>query len=373
MLIGGEDIHLRLAFMQSMREQGFRIIAVGSAPQPDIEAAGFEYHWFPLERKLSPFADICTLLALRQIVSLVQPDIVHAFDTKPIFLTPLALRSIKGPKMIRTVNGMGALFSEGGARNRILRVVYRLLHRAARSRVDYTIFQNATDMAFFEHHRLVATGAYELIPGSGVALPNFRGRESEVRTEVRRELGIAPDDFVFIIVARMVRQKGVADMLAAGKKVLTTHSNARFILLGPSGTEEPDGIPKKDLVANGSSILYLGRRSDVNRLLLASDVFVLPSRYREGVPRALLEALAVGLPVIVSDMPGCADPVLASEAGWVIRAGDIENLSWAMVDALTSSPERLKSMGVRGRMEIEKNYSIKNIMEATVRLYLRIA
>jgi len=373
MLIGGEDIHFRIPYMHMLRENGFRVVAVGSAPQPKIEAEGFAYHLYPLERALAPFADLRALRALRRIIAAERPSIVHAFDTKPGFLVPMAMIGLKGPAALRTITGMGAIFSEDTARTRILRVVYRLLHRIARVRVDFTVFQNTTDMEFFTQKRLVRKNEFALIRGSGVPIPDWGAQAADVRSEKRRSLGVGQGDFVFLMVARLVRQKGVADALAAAKGVLPKNANARFIFVGPSGDNEPDGVDVKDFDDPNGQILYLGRRSDVAKLLVACDVFVLPTKYREGVPRALLEALATEKPAIVSDMPGCADPILDANAGWVVPTGDVQALAEAMSDALARDKSELHSMGQRGKAEIAQHYALGTVVSQILDVYGRFS
>lgn len=371
MLVGGEDIHLRLAFMHELRERGMRVVAVGSAPQPAIEAQGFVYRHYPLKRALGPIADLRALITLRKIIANERPHLVHAFDTKPGFMVPLAMTGLKGPASLRTITGMGAIFSEDSVKNLILRRVYRLLHRLARGRSEYTIFQNTTDMGFFAQNRLVETGSYSLIRGSGVPIPDWGDAAGSVRAKTREKLGLGPQDFVFLMVARLVRQKGVADALAAAKAILPAHAHARFVFVGPSGKHEPDGVAPEDFKDESGRIMYLGRRDDVDRLLIASDVFVLPTKYREGVPRALLEALASGRPAIVSDMPGCADPVLEAKAGWVVPTGDISALKAAMQAALAQDRQQLSLMGARGRKETGRNYALKKVLAQTFDIYGR--
>ena len=369
MLIGGEDIHFRLPYMNVLKDNGFHVIAVGSAPLPMIAKAGFEYHTYPLNRALGLAADMRALRALRRIIKERQPTIVHAFDTKPGFLVPMAMIGLKGPAALRTITGMGAIFSENTLRNRALRLAYRVLHRVARMRVDFTIFQNTTDMQYFAQHRLVRKQEYTLIRGSGVPIPDWGAAAKNVRSTTRKALGIGEGDFVFLMVARLVRQKGVADALAAAKTVLPKNKNARFVFVGPSGENEPDGVDAKDFEDTSRQIFYLGRRSDVAELLVASDVFVLPTKYREGVPRALLEALATEKPAIVSDMPGCADPILEAQAGWVVPAGDEAALTKAMFDAISREPSELLGMGQRGRAEIMKNYSLETVVTQILDVY----
>ena len=371
LLVGGEDIHLRISSMQFLSEHRFRVIVLGSTAQPTIEDAGFEYHMYSLNRSLSPWSDFRTIKELRQIITDISPTIVHSFDTKPGFMVPLSMIGIKNSSVIRTITGMGSIFSESTLRSQILRIIYWLLHRIARIRVDFTIFQNTTDMAYFERNRLVREGEFDIIRGSGVSVPDWYGRKTQIRIEVRNELGLSDKDFIFLMVARLVRQKGVADALTAAKSVLKLAPESKFIFVGPSGDDEPDGVSPSDFEGYGDHIRYIGRRSDVDRLLIASDVFLLPTRYREGVPRALLEALVSGITAIVSDMPGCIEPVMDSQAGWVVPAGDVNALSFAMKEALNTDAVTRQEMGERGKAEVTKNYALAGVIAKTLSIYKR--
>lgn len=370
LLVGGEDVHLRLDFIRRMRGLGYQV-AVAAPPDPPqtaLEAEGVEILRYPLQRSLSLRGDWQAVRALRRIVATWRPDIVHAYDTKPTYLAPIALIGSPGPAVVRTITGMGRIFSSRRPGALVLRAVHWALHMAARPRVDHTIFQNGTDATYFRRAGLAAPARSSLIRGSGIEVEALRRRVSpDARPRLRRELDLAGKT-VFVMVARLVAEKGVAEYLEAARRLRETRDDVAFLLVGPSGGDEPGGVPTATIEAAAGHVTYLGRRNDVPDLLVASDIFVLPTKYREGVPRAMLEAMALGRPVIVTDMPGCDEAVLHGPCGFLARTGDVDSLTAAMHSALNARAE-LDQLGKHAIDSVKDRYSMDLVMKETTAIY----
>jgi glycosyltransferase involved in cell wall biosynthesis len=312
--VGGEDHRLRIPFMLALRDRGFRITAAGSDDASSFAAAGVDYCPFQLDRFVNPLVDRSSIGELRNLVNKLQPDIVQSFDTKPNVLVPLATRGLHGTAAVRTINGMGWVYSSRSPAAMVLRPVQRVLHRAAANYAAATIFQNRDDQTFFERHGMVDSGRSHLIPGSGVDIEKFERALAIAPspTELRAELGLGVSEVV-ITVTRLTRQKGIPTLLQAAALVHAQRPTVRFLLVGPRASEGFLAVSEVELRRHAPYVIATGQRMDVPALLALADVFAFPTEYREGVPRALLEAGLAGLPIVATGMPGCNDVV---RDGW---------------------------------------------------------
>jgi glycosyltransferase involved in cell wall biosynthesis len=280
--IGGEDHRLRIPFMLALREQGFRITAAGSDDCAPFERANIDYCRFTLDSFINPLRDNAALGTLRQLIERIRPDIAQSFDTKPNILVPLAVRPLRDVAAVRTINGMGWVYSSRSPVALALRSVQRILHRSASHHAAATIFQNRDDQGFFERHRLVDRRRSYLIPGSGVDVGGF---ERALATgpgpsELRARLGLGAAQVV-ITVTRITRQKGIPALLRAAALVHARRPNVRFLLVGPRDTEGPFSVPEAEIRRHAPYVIALGQRSDVSALLRARRRLCLSDR----VPR----------------------------------------------------------------------------------------
>jgi len=349
-----------------LKEAGCQVAVAASVRHPVMSDNGVEVFLYDLHREISLHHDLRALRQLRRIVREWKPNIVHAFDTKPTYLLPIALVGIPAPQVLRTITGMGKVFSARGPRARLLQATHWILHQIARIRSDHTVFQNQTDLGYFVKRRLVRQEDTSLIPGSGINLEGLLAfKNDKARTAMGKKMGLN-GKIVFVMVARLIREKGVLEYLKAARLVRGKYPEAVFLLVGPSGSDEPDAVPDQVLEAFSEDVLYLGARSDVPEILNASDVFVLPTKYREGVPRAMLEAMALSLPVVVSDMPGCREAVEGRKTGFLVPPGNVEALAEALELAMKADRQALGAAGLRDVRDI---YALPNILSATLDLY----
>jgi glycosyltransferase involved in cell wall biosynthesis len=241
------------------------------------------------------------------------------------------------------------------SRESILQLLVRILYRLAFSRVYRVFFQNADDQALFLRHRLVRKEACGLLPGSGVDTGVFVPRP---RT--------GPQGFTFLLAARLLAEKGVGDYAAAARIVKSERPDARFLLAGDHDPEDAHMVPRADLdgwIADGT-IEWLGRVEDIRETIARADCVVHPSRYREGVPRSLLEAASMGKPLIASDSVGTREPVDEGVNGYLCRPGDPADLARAMLAAASLPPARLAAMGEASRNKMRDQFEEKIVLEA---------
>ena len=173
LLAGGEDHDLRIPFVHALQRRGFRVTAAGTGDPAAFAKAGIEHCSYRLDRSVSPLADRATVRSLRHLLDAVRPDIVHSFDTKPNLLVPLAARAVGGLRVVRTINGLGWVFSARSPAALALRPTYRALQRLAARSTTLTVFQNHEDQTYFERHGMIGSGGSRLIPGSGVDVDAF--------------------------------------------------------------------------------------------------------------------------------------------------------------------------------------------------------
>jgi len=242
------------------------------------------------------------------------------------------------------VSGLGRAF----IRPSLITQVVKLLYRGTFGRARHVFFQNQDDLDTFVQAGLVPAALTERLPGSGVDLQRFQPAPLPQR---------AIDAPVFLLVARMLWDKGVGEYVAAARQVRQHHPGAQFQLLGFADVANPSAIPRQQLddwVAEGV-VEYLGATDNVRPWLAQADCVVLPS-YREGVPRTLLEAAASARPVITTDAPGCRDTLVDGVSGYLCRPGDADDLAAQLLRFVALTPDQRRAMGDRGRAHVERHF-----------------
>jgi len=307
-LVGSDDIDRRLDLMGLLRRD-FVVSATGSAHNLHRRFASkrFGYQWYPLARGISPGLDILSIAHLTGFFRQARPDIVHAFDTKPCALARIAARLAEVPIIVGTLPGLGSLYAGNTLAIRVVRTLYQPLQRQACRVSDMTVFQNTDDAKQFIELGLVHRERALIIAGSGVRTEVYCRQavdESAVQA-LRSELGLAPDDLLVTMVSRLLRAKGVLEFARAAEAVQAQCPNIRFLLVGPLDHDSIDRLSPAELDSVQRRVLWPGPRQDIPAVLAASAMFVLPSAYREGIPRVLLEAASMGLPIVTTQSPGC--------------------------------------------------------------------
>jgi glycosyltransferase involved in cell wall biosynthesis len=320
---------------------GYRVAALAPDSRQGIRLP-CELINIAIERKAtSPLKDLSLLLRLTRIFRAMRPLAVLTYTPKLNVYGVIAARRC-GARVISNVSGLGSGFLGGGLLMRIMHGLYRHANRKA----DAVFFQNGDDLAYFTARRLVDPQKAVLVPGSGVDLTRFRP-----------EGDVAGKAFVFLLIARLLRDKGVVEFVESARLVRGRHPSARFQVLGQLDPGNPSAISERELrswVEEGT-IEHLGWREDVRPFIAASDCVVLPS-YREGTPRTLLEAAAMARPVIATDVPGCRQVVEHGRTGYLCRVRDPRDLAEKMF-AMIALPaaERLR-LGAEGRRKMEREF-----------------
>jgi len=315
-LVGGEDAHKRIDLSQRLLHEGFVVTILGTENYDYPKNINFIK--YDLNRSFNPFSDIKTVRQYKNIIKNNRFDIIQTFDTKPAFLLPIAAFGLK-VKVVRTITGLGKAFVSQDFKSAPIRYLYVFLHYMVRKRVSHTTFQNSDDRDIFLKYGLINQENHSMIYGSGIDLTKTGALASREHKP-----------FTAICVSRLIYEKGIVNFLEAAKICREKKYDFEFLLVGP--LEENSKRLNKELIADYSAYVnWLGVRSDIYELLRQSDVFVLPTWYREGFARVLLEASALGLPLITTDVAGVRDIARHEKEALIIDTNNSEDLAKALI------------------------------------------
>lgn len=350
-------VNFRLELLKAMVAAGHDVIAL--APDEDeraiagLKAIGVTFRQIPMARTgTSPLADLRTLKALYKLIRGLAPEIVLAYTMKPIIYGGLAARLARVPRRFALFTGFGFIFSGSmtGLRATILRRLSIGLYRSALVGCEAVFAYNDADASDIRRHGMVsATTPVIMIPGSGVDLTLFAASPPPSGPPV------------FLLIARLLREKGIAEFAAAARILKTKYRAARFQILGPFDPS-PLSISKAEMDqwTKEGAVEYLGETHDVGPYLTASTVFVLPSYYREGIPRSALEALSTGRPIVTTNAPGCQETVIEGENGFRVEPRDVEALASAQ-RAFLEDEELAAKMGANSRKLAEDRFDVHKV------------
>lgn len=359
--------NFRQGQMRAMCAQGFTVKGGGSGGdgfEEKVEALGVPFVSMPVDRRaLNPIADLKLLFSLYCWYKSEKPQIVHHFTIKPVIYGSLAARLARVPRIVNTVTGLGYVFSEGSAG--WLRKLVEWQYKAALGAAHFTFFQNEDDRQLFLDHKLTRPEKTGLLPGSGVDTTRFTPKSFS--PEAKRD---CDKPVRFVMVARMLKDKGVYEFVEAAKRVKAAGICAEFVLVGGRDERNPRCVPLEDLEKWSAEgiILWLGEVADVRVPVSDADVVVLPSFYREGTPRSLLEAAAMGKPIITTDNVGCREAVDHGVTGFLVSPRDAEALAEAM-KCLEQSPDLRDRMGRAGREKSVREFDERIVIEKILKIY----
>lgn len=317
----------------------------------EIEALPARHIAVDGKRFIDPVRDIRYLADLWRVIRRERFDVVVTFGTKPNLYGALAARLAGARRIIVAVRGLGRVFGkQQSPQSHLLRAVVHGLYRIAFWSATRVWFTNPNDREYFVANGLLREDK-TFLTNNSVNLEKFSPAQipAPVRAALRRELNIEPNDFVVIMVARLIWQKGVREFAEAARQLRRTHPGMRFLLVAPPEDASDLAVPEsyvRDLEREGV-LTWLGFRKDVLELYALADVAVLPSYYREGgYPRALLEPMALGKPVIAANTEDCRGPVRHGENGFLVPPRDGAALA-ARIEELFCDPGLRSRLGVR--------------------------
>ena len=348
--------NFRIGTIRALIERHFRVVII--APWDEfslrLRELGCEVYDIKMDNKgSSPLADVKTFLAYRKMYRTLRPDLALHFTIKPNIYGALAARSV-GLHCVNMVSGIGTAFIRESWLTRIVEQLYKL----SQSWPHKVFFQNMDDLGMFVERRLVPAEKVERVPGSGVNLTQFVAAPPANNPAL-----------VFLLIARMLRDKGVMEFVEAARLVKARHPQVRFQLLGQLGVANRTAILCEQVegwVAEGV-VEYLGETDNVAPYIANADCIVLPS-YREGISRILLEASAMARPIVATDVTGCREVVDDGETGYLCKVKDPVDLADKLERMLSLSCEQRAEMGRKGREKMQHEFD----EQIVIRRYLEV-
>lgn len=334
------------AFVPELEERGIRHVALASST-----------------RGMNLFSDLRAVGQLWRVLRREKPDILHTHNPKPGVYGRIVGKLARVPIVVNTVHGLYATPDSSILKRGI---VYMLEWIASRFS-DAELIQSPEDFYFLLERRIVSRSKLRLL-GNGVDLERFRPDPAR-RDEVRKELGLKDDQIAVGLVARLVEEKGVPELIEAAERL-----GDRYVVfvVGPRDPEKSDAVSEELLSkAESNGVRFLGMRRDVERIYQAMDVFVLPS-HREGFPRAAMEAAASGLPVIATNIRGCRQVVEDGITGFLFPVRDVD----ALTEAITRIGDNPELRSAQSRASVERariHFDEREIVNRVMRSYAEVA
>jgi glycosyltransferase involved in cell wall biosynthesis len=363
--------NFRAGLIRALVGAGYEVVVV--APPDDyserLKDLGCRYVPLPMSNKgTNPFSDLWLLVRFWWLLRQERPSVFLGYTIKPNIYGSIAAHAL-GIPVINNIAGLGAVF----IKDTLLTKLVKHLYKFSLSKSSTVFFQNEDDRVMFIEAGLVPASITDRLPGSGVDLVKFAylpvvekvilGREG--LDHVVSQPTALEHKVKFILIARMLFDKGIREYVDAARTIKVRYPNVEFNLLGFLDVQNPAAISRAQMNewVNEGVVNYLGTTDDVRSYIIQSDCVVLPSFYREGVPRSLLEAAAVGRPIITTNSVGCKEVVDHGVNGFLCEPRDASDLASKIEQFLLMSASQRSAMGLRGREKTEREFDEKIVIK----------
>jgi glycosyltransferase involved in cell wall biosynthesis len=356
--------NFRRSLALAVQAAGHEVLLVSPPGEYGARFRELGLRWEPLpamdRRSLNPLREMRALAELIALFRREQPALVHDFTIKCAVYGSLAAMLAGVPARINAVAGLGYVFASNDRRAHLLRPLVRTLMRfALRGRRSRLILQNHDDARMFLDHRLIEDARVRVIPGSGVDCNRFVPRARPCNDPPR-----------VLLAARLLWEKGVKEYVQASRTLRAQGRRVRFLLACASDPGNPAAVPEATVRGwvDDGLVEWIGHVDDMPALFASTDIVVLPSYYREGLPKSLIEAAACATPLITTDMPGCRDVVTDGVDGLIVPPRDAEALCAAIV-RLLDAPERARKLGLAARAKALAKFDERIVIRRTLEAY----
>ncbi len=353
--------NFRFNLAKTLKNNGYEIIIVAPYDKySDIIRKEFKYYDIYMNNKgTNPIEDLKTTVDFYKLYKEINPNIVFNYTIKPNIYGTIAC-NLLGIKIINNIAGLGTLF----IRQNFITKIAKWLYKYSQSKADKIFFQNKDDYNLFINEKLVEKNKCDILPGSGVNTEKFKPMDIEKKD----------DTFRFLLIARMLWDKGIGEYVEAAKIIKQKYKNVEFQLLGFLDVDNHSAISKKQMEkwVNAGYVNYLGISDNVKSEIAQADCIVLPSFYREGTPRTLLESASMAKPIITTDSVGCRDVVDDGINGYLCKKKNAKDLADKMEKMLNLNEKERAEMGKRGRKKILKEYDEKIVIDKYLKVIKKI-
>jgi len=364
------DMSVRFLLLNQLlrlKAQGYDVHAICGPGEwiSEIESYGITVHTVKMHRAVSPFHDLLTLWKLFERLKREGFDLVNTHTPKAGILGPIAAKLAGVPIIIHTVHGF--LFHDNVPIPK--RFIFMGAEKLTATFADYLFSQSSEDIEQAIKHKICLPENIFYI-GNGIDVTRFNPHNISIPPQKKREyVGIKADEFVVGIVARLVYEKGYMELFQAAAELTRKFDNVKFLVVGPVENERKDAVNLEILEELGieEDVIFLGMRKDVAELYSIMDIFVLPS-WREGIPRALMEAMAMEVPVVATNIRGCREVVKNGETGLLVPVRNHQALAEAIAILLQDKQKRIE-MGEAGRKYILANFTEDIVYQRIIQLY----
>lgn len=363
--------YLLLNQLKDIAASGYQVVAISSQGEEVVllQSEGIDHFGVEMTRKLTPLRDTLSLWHLFQLMRRQRFQIVHTHNPKPGLLGQLAARLAGIPIVVNTIHG----FYFTNHTNPLARRLFIMMEKVAASCSDVIWSQSREDIDTAIQERICPPGKIRYL-GNGIDLNRFDRSQidSAVVNHKKQELGLKLDRPTVGFVGRLVSEKGVHELMQAALIVRQAIDDVQFVIVGPTDSEKPDAITDRIVHQYGldGSCVFAGLRDDMPDLYAMMDVFVLPS-HREGLPRAPMEASAMQVPCVVTDVRGCREVVINGLNGLVVPLLDVEALARAILELLHDH-EWAAELGRNGRLLAEERFDERLVFSLIKTEYARL-
>lgn len=356
-------LNFRGKLLETIHQQGYEVHIIApdltsfSDEYQKLVSLGYKVYDVPMQRTgTNPAADVKTLLSMYALIKKIKPDYVLSYTIKPVIYGTLAAWLAKVPHRYALITGLGYAFQnvETHSKRSIFQKLVHGLYQQALSRSHKAFFQNPDDLKLFQDLKLLSSNTPAVVVnGSGVNVTDFNVLPLPQNEQQQAKIS-------FLLIARLLLDKGIREYAQAAKIIKNKYPHVEFNLVGWID-ENPSAITQQELdqwVAN-KTVKYWGKLTDVRPAIAESSVYVLPS-YREGTPRTVLEAMAMGRAIITTDAPGCRETVIDGDNGFLVEVKSVESLVEAM-QKFINQPELIEKMGNRSREIALDKYDVNQV------------
>lgn len=366
----------RKPIIEELIIQGHEVHSITSSRSPEgsyierLQELGVQTHIVEFDNSVGMFKNFVLLKKLSKEIKSIKPDIVHNFTHKPAIFGSIAAKINKIDKIFISITGLGNLFTREDIKTRILRCILLIQYKIVSYMIYKIFFQNPDDRVDFVNKKIISYDKTLLTPGSGINVFEYQSNDDmkhRYRNKLATELNLNLDDKVVLLCpARALHEKGINEFYLASGMVNKLSENYIFLHLGSES--EQAGMDKESLMRNAkeNNVYFLGYKSNIKEYMMASDIVVLPSYYREGVPRSLLEALALDKIILTTNRPGCKETVLDNWNGKLFEAKNHKDL---VSKILSTSKDELLSFKGNSRRFAESFFDSKIIVDMTLKEY----